>query len=339
MRLADLAESLGRPVEGAGQTPVRGAAPVEEAGPEEVTYVASARYTAQLAASRAGAVILPSGLDAGGRPAIRSPHPRLDFARAVALLHPVERPAAGVDPGARVAPDAAVDPAASVGAGAVVGARSRIGPRSVVHAGAFLYADVEVGADCEIHAGCVLREGTRVGDRVLLQPGVVIGGDGFGYQPDERGAWVRIPHRGRVVLEDDVEIGANSTVDRATFGETRIARGVKIDNLVMIAHNCDVGEDALIVAQSGLAGSAKVGRRAILMAKTGVADHRTIGDGAFTGASAGVARDVPAGARVWGTPALDEHVWRRMVAVLPRLPELLRRLRRLERRVDEAPDA
>jgi len=332
MHLAALAERLGRPVEGDGEFQVKGAAPLETASPGDLSFVTSSRWARQLAASRAGAVILPDGIEPG-RPAIRSPAPRLDFARAVAVLLPRTRPAAGVHPAAFVDPGAAVDPAASVGARAVVGPGARVGARSVVHAGAVLGDDVVVGADCEIHGGCVLREGTRLGDRVILQPGVVVGGDGFGYEADESGGYLKIPHVGRVVIEDDVEIGANTTVDRGTYGDTRIRRGAKIDNLVQIAHNCDVGEGAIVVAQSGLAGSTRLGPRAVLMAQVGVAGHLTIGEGAFCGARAGIHKDVAPGARVWGAPQMEERAWHRAVVALGRLPEALRRLRALERRV------
>jgi len=194
---------------------------------------------------------------------------------------------------------------------------------------------VTVGEDCWIHSGCVLREDTRLGDRVVLQPGVILGGDGFGYAADEAGHPVAIAHRGCVVIEDDVEIGANSTVDRATLDETRIRRGAKIDNLVQIAHNCDIGEDALIVAQSGLSGGTVVGRGAMIMAQAGSAGHLRIGERAFVGARAGLHHDVADGARVFGAPAVEEHGWHRTVAALKRLPELLRRVRRLERALTE----
>jgi UDP-3-O-[3-hydroxymyristoyl] glucosamine N-acyltransferase len=340
MRLDALAERLGLALEGDGGLAVRAAAPLESAGPHDLSFVSSARWARALATSRAGAVIVPAGVDAGGRPALRSGRPRLDFARAVALLHPAERPPAGVHPRAQVAPDARVHPEASIGANAVVGAGCAIGARSVLHANVTLYPRVEIGADCEIHAGCVLREDTHLGDRVILQPGVVLGGDGFGYELDEGGAWFKVPHVGRVVVEDDVEIGACTTVDRGSFGETRLARGVKIDNLVQIAHNCRIGEGSIVVAQSGLAGSTVVGRRAVLMARVGAAGHLTIGDGAFVGVRAGLHKDVAPGARVWGTPQMEERTWHRAMAALARLPDALRRLRALEQRLggrDTAP--
>lgn len=331
--LGELGAALGREVEGDARFVVCGVAALAGAGPEELSFARSASYAQALAASRAGAVIVPPGLDVGGRPALRSPRPDLDFARAVALLVVAERPAPGVHPRAVVAPDARIDPSAHVGPLAVVGARAMVGPRSVVHPHAVLYPDVRVGSDCVLHAGCVLREEVEIGDRVVLHPGAVLGGDGFGYALDETGRPVKVPQLGRVVLEDDVEVGANATIDRATLGETRVRRNAKIDNLVVVSHNCDVGEDVLVAAQSGLAGSTTVDRGAILMGQTASAGHLRIGAASFLGARAALHKDLPPGSRVWGAPALEERRWHKSVAAFARLPEMLRRLRVVERRL------
>jgi UDP-3-O-[3-hydroxymyristoyl] glucosamine N-acyltransferase len=332
-RLADLAAALGRDVEGDGEVEIRGVAPLDRAGPGDLAFVRTERYAAQLAATRASAVILPPGVDAGGRPAIRSPQPGLDFARAVRRLLPEATPPAGVHPTAWVAPDARVDASASIGPHCAIGAHSRVGPRSVLHAGVALYADVEVGADCLLHAGCVLRERTRLGDRVILQPGVLLGGDGFGYAPDGSGGLEKIPQVGRVWIGDDVEIGAGSTVDRGALGDTRIGARVKIDNLVQVAHNCEIGDDVVIVAQAGLAGSTIVERGAMIMAQAGVAGHLRLGERAFVGPQAGVHKDVPAHTRVLGSPQRPERSFHRLMAALGRLPDLLRRVRAIERRL------
>jgi UDP-3-O-[3-hydroxymyristoyl] glucosamine N-acyltransferase len=331
--VGELARLLGRACEGDASRRVAGVASLESAGPGDLSFARSPRFAAALAASRAGALIVPPGLDAGGRPAIRSPDPGLDFARAVAVVLPPCRPEPGRHPSAVVAEDAQVDPSAHLGALAVVGARARVGPRTVIHPHAVLYPDAVVGAECTIHAGAVIREGCWLGDRVLVQPGAVIGGDGFGYAMNERGRFEKVPQVGRVVVGDDVELGANATVDRASLGETRVGDHVKIDNLVMIGHNCEIGDSSMIVAQSGLAGSTVVGRRAFLMAQSGSAGHLRIGHGVFVGARGGVVRDVPDGARVWGYPALEERAWHRAVAALARLPEALRRLRAVERQL------
>lgn len=331
--LRELATALGREVEGDAGFRVGAVAALPDAGPADLAFVRSAAFGRVLAASRAGALIAPPGIDTDGRPTVRSPHPDLDFARALALLVEHETLAPGIDARAVVAPDAQIDPSAHVAALAVVGARARIGPRTVIHPHVVLYPRTKVGADCVLHAGCVVREDVEIGDRVVLHPGAVLGADGFGYALDEAGRPTKVPQLGRVVLEDDVEIGANATIDRATLGETRVRRNAKIDNLVVVSHNCDIGEDVLVAAQSGLAGSTRVGRGAILMGQTASAGHLTIGAASFLGARAALHKDLPAGSRVWGAPALEERRWHKSMAVFARLPDLMRRLRVIERRL------
>jgi UDP-3-O-[3-hydroxymyristoyl] glucosamine N-acyltransferase len=333
IRLAALAAELGRALEGDGEVEIRGVADLASAGPADLAFVRSPRHAPALARSRAGAVIVPEGVERDGRPAIRSPNPRLDFARAVRLLLPQEPVEPGVHPAAWVDPGAEVHPQAAVGPGCAIGARARVGPRSVLYANVTLYPDVTIGVDCRVHAGCVLREGTALGDRVVLQPGVVLGGDGFGYELDEEGRLVGVPQVGRVMVEDDVEIGANTTVDRASLGGTRLGRGAKLDNLVQVGHNCDVGPGVLIVAQAGLGGSTRVERGAILMARAGVVDHVSVGEGAYVGPGSGVTADVAPGARVLGAPAVELAAARRIFAAWRRLPGLLARLRAVERRL------
>ena len=206
-----------------------------------------------------------------------------------------------------------------------------MGPRSVLHANVTLYDAVVVGADCVIHAGCVLRERTQIGDRVVLQPGVVLGGDGFGYLFTESGELEAMPQLGRVVVGDDVEIGANTTVDRGTLGDTCIERGAKLDNLVQVGHNVVIGESAILVAQAGLAGSSRIGRGAVIMSQAGIPDHVTIGERAYVGPKSGVHGDVADGARVMGYPHRDMRAFQRIFAALGLLPALIGRVRALER--------
>ena len=347
LRLDEIAARLGpgREVSARGDFVVRGVGPLETALPDELAFVRSPRYFAAARASRAGALILPRvGAEPGdtgelaSRPSITSPSPDRDFARALSWLAPRYAVEPGVSTQAVVATDAQVDATASIGPGCVVGAGSKIGAGSVLHANVCVYPDVEIGDDCELHAGVVVREGSRIGARVRLQPSVVIGGEGFGLAYGDDGAPQAIPQLGRVVIEDDVEIGANSAVDRASLGETRIGRGSKIDDLVMVAHNVQIGAFSVIAAQSGLAGSARIGERVIVMAQVGVGDHVEIGDESFVGSRAGVAADIPEKSRVWGFPALAGSAWHRQVAALARLPAALKRLRRLERRVDVIDD-
>lgn len=331
IRLAKLAAELGRPCEGNGDVEIVGVAALEAAGPGELAFVGSARWAEVLAGTRAAAVIAPPELDTGGRPTIRSPQPRLDFARAARRLAPRPRPAPGVDPRAWVDDDARVDAHAAVGPGCFVGAGARIGSGTVLHANVALYPGVEVGADCEIHAGCVLREGSVVGDRCVFQPGVVLGGDGFGYEVNEEGHFEAIPQLGRVVIDDDVELGANTTVDRGALGDTRIGRGTKLDNLVMVAHNCDLGEGVLVTAQAGFAGSVTVERGALILSQAGVVDHKRIGERAYVGPQSGVTRDVKPGERVLGTPAEPLDLARKIWVALRQLPEIRRAVKKLAR--------
>lgn len=333
VRLGDLAARLGRQVSGDPEICLMGVASLKSAVAGDLSFVRSPRYVEEMKRSKASALIIHESVECDTHAVIRSSNPALDFARAVQILLPGPRPAVGVHPQASVAASAAVHPTACVGAGARIGANCRIGAGTILHANVTLYDDVVIGENCLLHSGVIVRERSELGNRVILQPGVVVGGDGFGYTMNETGDFEKIPHVGRVVIEDDVEIGANSTIDRGALDETRIGRNVKIDNLVTVAHNCEIGEGSIIVAQSGLAGSTLVGKRVIMMAQAGAAGHLRIGDGAFLGVRTGVVRDVEPGARIWGFPALDQGVWHRAMISLARLPEAMRRLRALEKRV------
>lgn len=337
--LADLAAGLGRTVEGDGNTLITGVGSLDRAEPTDIAFVRSKQYQELARKTRAGALILPDELDCHERPVIRSPNPALDFARVARRIVGGTSPEPGPTGTLRVSSTAKVDPTSVLAAGVVVGPGSSVGSRSTLHPGVVMYADVTVGEDCVIHSGCVLREGTRIADRVVLQPGVVIGGEGFGYVADEEGVPRHMPHMGRVRIESDVEIGALTSVDRGTFGETRIRRGAKIDNQVQIAHNCDVGENAIIAAHCGLSGSTRIEAGAVLMGGVGSAGHLTVGAGAFVGAGTGLHRDVPAGTRVYGFPQQTERAWHRTVAALTRLPGWLKRLRAVEQAVERLGDA
>ncbi len=332
MELRELANALGGlTVDGDESFQVDGVASLDDAGQSDLGFVRDDVVAATLGGRAVGALIAPHGIEVGGRPAIRSANPSLDFARATGLLHPAPKPPRGIHPRAFVDPSAEIDPSAAVGPLASVGAGCRIGPGSVVHPNVAVGEDVVIGADCVLHLGCVVREGTRIGDRVILQPGCAIGGDGFGYEFDEKGEHAKVPQVGNVVLEDDVEVGANSTIDRARLGSTRIGRGSKVDNLVMIAHNVEVGAHSIFISQVGIAGSTTIGERVFFMAQSGAGGHLKIGDGAFVGARGGVIEDLEAGSRVWGFPALPERTWHRSQAIFGRLTDLVRRVRRLEK--------
>jgi UDP-3-O-[3-hydroxymyristoyl] glucosamine N-acyltransferase len=333
MRLGDLAERLGLELEGDASLEIAGVASLEGAGPSDLSFIRSDSFAPVLEASRAGAVIALAGIEVRGRPALRSEDPSRDFYRAAAILVPEPAPEVGVHPSAVVAPDAKVDDTASVAAGCVVGAGARVGPRTQLRAGVVLGDAVEIGADCVLHPRVVVAAASTLGNRVILQPGVVIGSEGFGYVGDGEGGLRKAHNLGRVVVEDDVEIGANSTVDRGTLGDTRIGRGTKIDNLVQIGHNCQIGERVVIVAQVGVSGSTEVGTGSALLGQAGVAGHLKIGENAVVGPQCGVHKDVPAGTRVFGFPQRPELRWHRESAALRYLPRLLRRVKALEGRV------
>ncbi|MGI9432703.1 MAG: UDP-3-O-(3-hydroxymyristoyl)glucosamine N-acyltransferase, partial [Myxococcota bacterium] len=316
MELRELAKALGGlSVEGDPAFDVLGVSSLEDGGATDLGFVRDDKYAATLGGRKIGALIAPDGVEVGGRPVVRSANPSLDFARATALLHPPLHSEPGVHERAFVAESASVAATASVGPLASVGAGSCIGERSVVHPSVAIGADVEIGEDCVLHLGCVVREGARIGDRVTLQPGCVIGGDGFGYEFDEKGEHAKVPQVGNVVIEDDVEVGANSTIDRARLGSTRIGRGTKIDNLVMVAHNVEIGAHSVLISQVGIAGSTKIGSRTFFMAQSGAGGHLSIGEGVFVGARGGVIEDLDAGSRVWGFPALPERTWHRSQSI------------------------
>jgi UDP-3-O-[3-hydroxymyristoyl] glucosamine N-acyltransferase len=331
MTLAEIARVLGYELRGDGGVEISGVAPLESALPGTLSFLGDRRLAHLLATTRASAVILPPEAPDPAMPTLRAHHPYLAFVSVVELLHPPKRSAApGVHPTAVVAPTARIGPRASIGPHATVGERTTIGADAVLHAGVAIYEDVTIGDGFTAHANAVVREGVRLGDRVTLHAGSVVGSDGFGYLPLPDGNR-KIPQVGTVVLEDDVEIGACATVDRAALGATLVGRGTKIDNLVMIGHGCRLGEHCLLAGQAGLAGGTKLGSRVMLGGQAGSAGHLTIGDGAQVAAQSGMHNDIAAGSVVSGSPAIEVRQWRRMTMSWLRLPEVLRRLRRVER--------
>jgi UDP-3-O-[3-hydroxymyristoyl] glucosamine N-acyltransferase len=338
--LAELAALVGGQVSGDGSLRLTGVAPLETAGPEQVSFFSNKKYRAAFEASRAGAVVVDADVEApAGRTVLKAASAYLAFARISTLFHPPPAavagvsPRAAVDPTAQVHPTAQVMPLASVGPGAVVGART------ILHPGVQLGEGVQVGDDCLLYANVVVRERCVIGHRVILQPGCVIGSDGFGYALDMKGdghgpRHFKIPQAGIVVVEDDVEIGANSCVDRATLGVTRIGRGAKIDNLVQIAHNVEVGPLSILASQVGISGSTRLGIGVACWGQVGIVGHLTIGDRANIAAQSGVAHDVAPGERLAGSPAKPEVQWARNSAVFDRLTEMRRELRELRKELD-----
>jgi UDP-3-O-[3-hydroxymyristoyl] glucosamine N-acyltransferase len=331
--LGELARLVGGDLEGDPSREIRGFASLESATPGDLSFVAAERHRPAAMRSAAGALVAPPGLDLSGRAVIRVAQPYAAIAVIVRVLFPEPILAPGIHPTAHVADSARVSPRATVGAFTLVGERSAVEDGAVLHAHVFVGPDCRVGEESVLHPHVVLRASVSLGRRVIVHPGSVLGADGFGYVFDGQ-AHRKIPQVGRVVVEDDVEIGANVTVDRATLGETVIERGTKIDNLVQIGHNTVVGANTIIVAQVGIAGSCRIGRGVVMAGQVGVADHTTVGDGARLGSQAGVHRDVPAGAGMIGTPAMEGDRGRRAFAAIGRLPDLLKDVRALRRRLD-----
>jgi UDP-3-O-[3-hydroxymyristoyl] glucosamine N-acyltransferase len=331
--LSELASRLGCGLRGQGDVDVVRVSGLEYAGPGDLSFVANQRYAGLLASTRASAVIVSPELDTP-LPSLLSPNPYLAYARAATLLHPQPRPEPGIHPTAQIDPEAVLGEGVHVGPFAVVGRRTRVGAHSVLHPHVVLYSDVQIGDDCLLHSGVQVREGCRIGQRVVIQNGSVIGGDGFGFARDQSGHYEKIPQIGIVVIEDDVEIGALVAIDRSSMHETRIGRGAKLDNLVQIGHSVTIGADTVLAGQVGVAGSTRIGQRVILAGQVGVAGHLSIGDGAIATAQSGIPGSVEAGAVVSGTPAFDNRAWLKASAVLPRLPELKKRLRALEKQVE-----
>jgi UDP-3-O-[3-hydroxymyristoyl] glucosamine N-acyltransferase len=332
MLLTELADRLGAEVVGDGDREVVGVRALDEAGPEHLSFLHNPKYLARAQASKAGAILVKDPSELPGRDLLVCDEPYLALARALELMHPSPRPEPGIHGTAVVADDVAMGEGVSIGACAVVGPGTRIGDRSVVGPGCVLGGEVEVGADCLLHPRVVVEDRCRIGDRCILHAGVVVGSDGYGFATVE-GVHHKVPQVGIVVLEDDVELGANTCIDRATLGETRIGRGTKMDNLVHVAHNVEIGEGCLLVAGVGISGSTKLGHHVTFAGHAGAAGHLDIGDNAVVGAKAAAMKDVPDGEIVSGVPARPLKEWLKANANLRRLDALLTRVRELEKAI------
>ena len=329
MRLGELAEKLGCAVEGDASVEITGVAGIEEAETGELTFLVNRKYKAAIETTRASAILIAQNEPRPRVAALRSANPYLDFARAIELFHPTPIYAPGVHETAVIAPSAKIGVGAHIGPYCYVGDNVTIGQHAVLHSFVAIYRGARIGDHFFAHSHACVREDCRVGDRVLLQNGVVVGSDGFGFARQADGRWHKIRQAGITVIGDDVEIQAQSAIDRATVGETRIGRGTKIDNLVQVGHACKIGEDTLLCGQVGLAGTTNIGNSCILAGQVGCAGHLTVGDGAVVSAQSGVPADVPAGAVYSGYPAMDNRAWRKSVAAFNRLPEMQRELREL----------
>jgi UDP-3-O-[3-hydroxymyristoyl] glucosamine N-acyltransferase len=335
LKLHVIAERLGCRLDGDGELEIAHVATLEDAGAGDLTFFVNPKYAAELRATRASAVILGERAERAPCAMLRAKEPYVAFARAVALFADSWRPAAGVHARACVGDGAQIAPDASIGPLAYIGDRARVGARTIVYPNATIGREAEIGEDCVIHAGVSIRERVRLGNRVVVQDGVVIGSDGFGFARRTDGTHEKIPQIGAVVIEDDVEIGANSAIDRPAVGETRIGAGTKIDNLVQIAHGVVVGRRVLLAGQVGVAGSSVIEDDVTLAGQVGVSGHITIGKGTIATAQTGIPNSVDAGSFVSGYPAIPNRDWLKASVLFRKLPDLRRAISDIERRLSQ----
>ncbi len=333
LTLGELAGRLGCILHGDPTIEITGVCGMEQAVPGQLTFLANPKYAPKVKASRASAILANAPIE--GMATLESKNPYHDFARALELYYQPPRPEPGIHPMASIHPTASIGECASIGPFVAVGAHVTIGRNAVLHPHVAIYEGARIGDDFLAHAHVSVREFCQIGHRVILQNGVVVGGDGFGFAKTAAGTQYKIVQSGIVVVEDDVEIQALTAIDRATVGETRIKRGAKIDNLVQVGHASVVGEDNIICSQVGIAGSTILGKSVLLAGQVGVSGHLTIHDNAIAYAQSGIGHDVPAGTLVSGSPAFDNRTWLRAVTAFPKLPEMLRTVRELEKRLAE----
>jgi UDP-3-O-[3-hydroxymyristoyl] glucosamine N-acyltransferase len=331
--LGELAARLGCRLEGDGRIEITRVAGLEDAGPGDLTFLANPKYASRVAVTRASAIIGDDKLAGAPCAILRTSEVYLTFARAVAVLAPRVPVAPGISPLASVDPTAELGPEVSVAPFVFIGPGCRVGARSVLHPNVTMERGASMGEDCEIHAGVSIRDDVTLGHRVIIQNGAVVGSDGYGFARRADGSHEKIPQVGRVVVEDDVEIGANATIDRPAVGETRIGAGTKIDNLVQVAHGVRIGRDVLLAAQVGIAGSTVLEDRVIMAGQSGATGHVRLGKGAIVGAKSAVTKDVGAGDHVAGVPAVDVAEWRESAVLVRKLPEMRRLLAAMEARL------
>jgi UDP-3-O-[3-hydroxymyristoyl] glucosamine N-acyltransferase len=336
MKVSAIAELLRGNVAGDAEREIQGVAALEAAGPTELAYVENARSLDQAAAWAAGCLLVPEGMSLPGHTTIAVSHPKLALIRAAAALHPVPSAAPGIHPTAVVAPDAKLNPDCSVGPNVVIEGGVTVGAGTRLCPGVFLGAGVRVGAQCILHPHVTVYPGAQIGDRVILHAGVVIGSDGFGYVFAE-GRQEKFPQLGRIVIEDDVEIGSNTTLDRGSLGATVIGQGTKIDNLVQIAHNVKIGRHCIIVSQTGISGSTEVGDYVVMAGQVGIGEHVRVEDRVIIGGQAGVlpGKIVRSGSIIWGTPSRPMSEFKKTLARLARLDELTAKVKVLAQQMDK----
>jgi UDP-3-O-[3-hydroxymyristoyl] glucosamine N-acyltransferase len=333
MKLSDIAARLSCDLRGDGSIEISGVAGIENAREGELSFLVNPKYLPQLKHTRASGLIVGMDFPESTIPLLRHPNPYLAFAKAIELFKQPKDLPSGVDPTALVSAEAIVGEEVAIGAYSQIGARALIGNRVRIGSHTIIQDDALIGEDTVLHSGCVIRERVQIGRRCIVQSNAVVGSDGFGYAKQEDGSWYRIIQSGTVIIEDEVEIGAGTMIDRAAVGETRIGKGTKLDNLVHIGHGCQIGRDCLICAQVGLAGSTKLGDNVILAGQVGAAGHLTIGSGVIAVAQSGIPSSIEPGRMISGSPAIDQKTWLKSSALQARLPEMNKQLRELSRRL------
>jgi len=333
LTLNRIAEHVGGRVHGDDSKIIRGVAPFETAAADQITFADGAKFVKRLRETGAGAVIVPNQIEIDGMTLLQVNNPKVAFTSVIQLFYPASIPYRGISNRAVIGEGFTSGENTAIAPLVFIGNDVRVGDRTVIHPGVVLGDEVRIGSDVVIHPNVSILDRCRIGDRVTIHAGTVVGSDGYGFAP-EGGKHVKIPHLGIVQIDDDVEIGAVNTIDRATFGKTWIQKGVKTDNLIQIAHNVTVGENSLIVAQVGIAGSTTIGRHVILAAKAGIAGHLSLGDNCIIGPMTGIGKSVEPGQILSaGLPGIPHRQWLRMQRVLPELPELKKRLAALEKEV------
>lgn len=335
LTVAGLAGILHCDYTGAGDTVITGCAGLENGGPGDLVFVSQSKYMSELQHSLAAAAIIPQDEDSPRMPAIKAPDPHLAFVKIIEQFFPPVLPQPGLHPQAQIAPSAKIGTDVSIGALAVIQDNAVIESGTIIFPMTTIYPDVFIGRDCIIHTHVSIREGTRLGNNVIVHNGAKIGSDGFGYLPARNTQPRKIPQLGMVLIEDEVEIGANTTIDRAALEATVIRRGTKIDNLVQIAHNVVIGENCILMGQVGIGGSSSLGNNVVVGGQVGIADHVNIGDNVVIAAKSGVTNDIPAGSIIAGYPHLNIREWRKTWAALPQLPGLIKEVRKLKKLLAE----
>ncbi len=336
MKLEEICDLLGGRLEGDPDLEIHGVNGIEEGREGEISFISHKKYVAEMESSQCSAFVAPEKITVSHeKAAIYVKNPHLAFVKLLNLFHPSKKEEPGISPQSFISKSAIIERDVTIYPMVYVGENTKICGNTVIHPGAFIGYNVKIGVECIVYANVSIYDGTVIGDRVVIHSGAVIGSDGFGYVLDEEGNRHKIPQVGNVVIEDEVEIGANTCIDRATVGETRILKGVKLDNLVQIAHNCVVGEDSVMAAQVGISGSCKIGKRVMMGGQVGMADHVNVGDDVMIVGQSGVPSDLEGKQIYAGSPTVKHSSWRKAQAALPKLPDLIKKARSMEKRIKE----